>query len=197
MKLKEILNKRYDKEFPISGSFGTSIDTLIILDKEGPSDYVGTEYAIIKYITEIQKVTWRRLTQALLIHNDRYIDHLTIRTLKTTDKHAIPQIEDYYFDIDYFFRKNLHEMEAAKTFDKEKTLTLILQRLEEIRHQNEFNRKCIKLLKAGKLLDDYILFSQFIKVLCEDSSFHLLEAMSNIGKVSMINVFRELAPRLK
>ena len=88
-------------------------------------------------------------------------------------------------------------MEAVKTFDKEKTLTLILQRLEEIRHKNEFNRKCIELLKAGKLIDDYILFSQFIKVLCEDSSFHLFEDMSNIGKVSMMKVFRELAPRLK
>ena len=37
MTLKEILNKRYDKEFPISGSFSTSIDTPIILDKDGPS----------------------------------------------------------------------------------------------------------------------------------------------------------------
>ena len=88
-------------------------------------------------------------------------------------------------------------MEAVKTFDKEKTLTLILQRLEEIRHKNEFNRKCIELLKAGKLIDDYILFSQFIKVLCEDSSFHLFEDMSNIAKESMMNVFRELGPRLK
>lgn len=88
-------------------------------------------------------------------------------------------------------------MEAAKTFDKEKTLSLILLRLEEMRHENEFNRKCIELLKADKLLDDSNLLSQFIDVLYEDPSFHLFEDMSNIGKVWMMNVFSELAPRLK
>ena len=88
-------------------------------------------------------------------------------------------------------------MEAAKTFDKEKTLTLILQRLEEIRHENEVNGKCMEVVKAEELFKGLSLSNRFMDVIFEDSSFHLFEAMSNIAKESMMNVFRELGPRLK
>ena len=137
------------------------------------------------------------MSQALMLHNGRYIDQIKIETVETTNTEVITQIENYYFNIDYFFRKREDEMEAAKTFDKEKTLTLILQRLEEMRHENEFNRKCIELLKAEELFNDFNLSNKFMDVIFEDSSSHLFEAMSNIAKESMMNVFRELAPRLK
>lgn len=132
-----------------------------------------------------------------MLHNGRYIDQIKIETVETTNTEVITQIENYYFNIDYFFRKREDEMEAAKTFDKEKTLTLILQRLEEMRHENEFNRKCIELLKAEELFNDFNLSNRFMDLIFDDSSSHLFEAMSNIAKESMMNVFRELAPRLK
>ena len=50
MSLKEILKSAFGKEFHISGGLGNSIDTPIILNKEGSSNYVGTEYTPLKYI---------------------------------------------------------------------------------------------------------------------------------------------------
>lgn len=52
MKLKEMLHTLFDIDLPISGSNSQSIDTPIIIDKDEPSDYVGTQYAVImKYKT--------------------------------------------------------------------------------------------------------------------------------------------------
>ena len=105
MTLKETLNNAFGKEFPISGGLGNSINTPIILDKDGPSDYVGTEYTLLQYIGALREVTWKRIEQSLMEHNGRYIDQIKIETVKTTDEQVITQIENYYFDIDYFFRR--------------------------------------------------------------------------------------------
>ena len=105
MSLKEPLKSVFGKEFPISGGLGNSIDTPIILDKDGSSDYVSTEYTLLQYIGALRGVTWKRIGQALMEHNGRYIDQIKTETVKTNEEQVITQIENYYFDIDYFFRK--------------------------------------------------------------------------------------------
>ena len=105
MNLKDTLYYAFGEMFPISGGLGNSIDTPIILDKDGPSNYVGTEYTLLKYIGELRGVTWKKISQALMEHNGRYIDQIQIETVELTDLQVITQIENYYFDIDYFFRK--------------------------------------------------------------------------------------------
>jgi len=197
MKLRKILFDAFSIDFPISGGFGASVDTPIALDENDARDYVGTEYAVLKYIAIIRGVNWKRVGQALLIHNDRYIDKIKIETVQTTEEGVITQIEDYYFDIDYFMRRREAEREAARNFDKEKTFTKILQRLEEMRHENEFNRNCVELLKAEELFNDLDLLNKFMAVIYEDFSFPLFDDMSNYAKQSIMSVLRELAPKLK
>ena len=197
MSLKEILNNIFEVNLPISGGYSHSINTPILLDENGPSDYVYTQHLLLKYIGILRGVSWREIEKTLLEHNGRYLHQIKIETAKFTGHDVITQIEDYYFDIDYFVRKEETEKEATETFNKEKIRSLILQRLEEMRHENDFNRKCIELLKTNELSNNCILSNEFSRVIFNDPSFYLFEAMSNITKEPIRNVLMGLAPQLK
>ena len=86
MKLKEMLHTLFDIDLPISGGNSQSIDTPIIIDKDEPSDYVGTQYAVLKYIGLLRGVTCKTVGQLLTLHNGRYIDQIKIETVKLTDE---------------------------------------------------------------------------------------------------------------
>ena len=49
MKLRKILFDAFSIDFPISGGFGASVDTPIVLDENDARDYVGTEYESPEY----------------------------------------------------------------------------------------------------------------------------------------------------
>ena len=197
MSLKEILNNTFEINLPISGGYSHSINTPILLDENGPSDYVYTQHLLLKYIGKLRGVTWREIDKTLLKHNGRYLHQIKIEATKPTGHDVITQIEHYYFDIDYFVRKEEAQKEATETFNKDKTESLALQRLEEMRHENNFNRKCIELLKTNELSNNCILSGEFSRVIFSDPSFHLFEAMSNITKKSIKDVLMALAPHLK
>jgi hypothetical protein len=99
MTLKDLLEKDFRTELPISGGFGNSIDNAIIIHKNGINDYVGTEYFILKCLGNARRIEWKTLGQDLLYHSNRKIDKIKIETKQLTETQIITQIENYYFDI--------------------------------------------------------------------------------------------------
>ena len=104
MPIKALLKNITKKNLHISGGLGL-INDPIILDKDGPLDYVKTEDTILKYIGILHGVTWKKIDKSLIKHNGRYIDHIKIEVVDTIDEEVITHIENYFFDIDYFFRR--------------------------------------------------------------------------------------------
>lgn len=105
--------------------------------------------------------------------------------------------KNYNLDVDYSERPKEEERKAAETFNKEKTLSLIHQRLEEMRHESEFNRECIELLKTKELLINFDLLSEFTNVLYQDPSFRFFEDMSSIANEPVWRVLMMLSSKLK
>ena len=99
MTLKELLKKDFEVELPISGGFGGSIDSPIVIHKAQPNDYVGVEIFVLKCLGQGRGVKWRMLGQELISHNRKNIDKVKIETEQTTEKEIITQTENYYFDI--------------------------------------------------------------------------------------------------
>lgn len=99
MTLKELLKLDFDVELPISGGFGNSIESPIIIHREEVNDYVGTEYFILACLGKGRKIEYKVLGQALLKHNDKKIDKIKIETKQANADEVITQTENYYFDI--------------------------------------------------------------------------------------------------
>ncbi len=82
------------------GGFGNSIESAVIIERQFPTNnYVGTEYAFLKYLGLGRRIEWKTIGQELLNHNGRTIDKIKIETIETTETEIITQIENYYFDI--------------------------------------------------------------------------------------------------
>lgn len=192
MSLKKLLQNSFNINLPISGGFGKSPQDAIVLDENGPTDYVGTEHTVLKYIETLKNEKWHKVKQSQLIHNKKHIDKIEIEALVATKEETITERRAYYFDVEYFFQQRT----SIGNFNKERTLDEILERLIEMREEDENNKKYINLLKSGKLLSDYDHLSKFMEILQEDQSFRLFEDMSKRGKQSIISVLREIAPRL-
>lgn len=99
MTLKEITFKCFGIKLPISGDYGNSIDTPIIIHREVPNDYVSVEYTLLKTIGLGRGIEWKMIKQTLMSHNDLMIDQLKIEIKQTNETEIITQIENYYFDI--------------------------------------------------------------------------------------------------
>jgi hypothetical protein len=99
MTLKDLLEKDFGVELPISGGFGNLIDNPVIIHKEGINDYVWTEHFILQCIGKGRGIEWRILEQGLLSYNNKRIDKIKIETRLLTKNEIITQIENYYFDI--------------------------------------------------------------------------------------------------
>lgn len=103
--LRELFQKDFGVDLPISGGTGNSLDHAIIIHRMIPNDYAGTEYAILKYMGIGRGVTWKRLGQELIKHDGRVFDKLKIEVTETTEAEIITTIENYYFDITECFAK--------------------------------------------------------------------------------------------
>lgn len=105
MDIRKLLLDDFGVDFPISGGMGNSIENPIVLEKAGMNDYVGTEYAILKYLGIGRGVEWKKLRQEYFIQNDRHIDIIKIETIQTSEEEIITQIENYYFDFTECLKK--------------------------------------------------------------------------------------------
>lgn len=99
MTLKDLLEKDFRVDLPISGGFGNSIDNAIIIHRNAINDYVGTEHFILKGLGIGRRIEWKILGQELLTHDSKKIDKIKIETKQLTEGEIITQIENYYFDI--------------------------------------------------------------------------------------------------
>jgi hypothetical protein len=100
MNIRDSMRNDFGVDLHIKGGPGNSIDDPVIIERISPIiDYVGTEYAYIKYIGIGRGIQWKKIGQEFLIHKGRKIDKIKIETKKVTKTEIITQIENYYFDI--------------------------------------------------------------------------------------------------
>ena len=193
MNLKELLDKDFRVELPISGGYGNSIENAIIIHRKGINDYVGTEHFILKCLGIGRRIEWKILKQELLNHNNRQIDKIKIETKETTQEEIITQIENYYFDITECFGNKVQQDE---TFNEEQTLIRIKERIIELEQLNDFNKQCIDLLKTGKLFQDTKLTIEFMDVIFKDKSLPLFESIMANRRKPIIDVLRIIGRQL-
>ena len=193
MRLKDLLKSDFGVELPISGGFGNSIDNAVIIHRSGINDYVGTEHFILKCLGKGRGIEWQILGQELLNHNDQQIDKIKIETKQTTELEIITQIENYYFDITECFG---NEIQLATSFNAEETLKKIKERIIELESLNDFNKKCIELLRKEQLFNDSKLTIDFLDVIFKDESLPLFESMMNNKKQPIMDVLRIIGKEL-
>ena len=193
MTLTDLLKSDFWVELPISGGFGNSIDNAVIIHRSGINDYVGTEHFILKCLGKGRGIEWQILGQELLNHNDQQIDKIKIETKQTTELEIITQIENYYFDITECFG---NEIQLATSFNAEETLKKIKERIIELESLNDFNKKCIELLRKEQLFNDSKLTIDFLDVIFKDESLPLFESMMNNKKQPIMDVLRIIGKEL-
>ena len=193
MTLKELLEKDFIVDLPISGGFGNSIDNTIIIHRYGINDYVGTEHFILKCLGIGRRIEWKILGQELLTHDSKKIDKIIIETKQLTESEIITQIENYYFDVTDCFGV---KMEHNKSFDEEKILAQIKERIKVLEGLNDFNKKCIALLRTEELFKDTKLTIKFLDVIFKDESLPLFESMMENRRKPIMDVLRIIGKRI-
>jgi hypothetical protein len=193
MTLKSLLEKDFNLELPISGGFGNSIENAIIIYRNGINDYVGTEHLILKCLGIGRRIEWKKLGQELITHGSKKIDKIKIETKQFTESEIINQIENYYFDITDCFGIN---MKHDKSFDENKTLEQIKERIIILEGLDDFNKKCITLLRTEELFKDSKLTIEFLDVIFKDESFPLFESMMENKRKPIMDVLRIIAKQM-
>ena len=107
MTLKELIKLDFEVDLPISGGFGNSLTTPIIIHKSGINDYVAIETFILKCLGIGRQIDWKILNQELLHSDEAQVDKIKIETIELTENESITQIENYYFDISECFGKKI------------------------------------------------------------------------------------------
>lgn len=97
--LREFLRIHFEQDFPISGGYGESVDAAILIHRQTPNDYVAVEHKILDCLSRGRLVRWKLVQQALVAHEGRQIDRLTIETRQSLNASAVAQVENYYFDV--------------------------------------------------------------------------------------------------
>lgn len=117
--LRELFNKVFDVDLPISGGFGQSIDDPIVIHTDNSTVGVKIEYQIIGFLQELAGKTWRRSQQTLIRTGEKSFDKVSILleeplvpcfmmdNVSPSDKESVamdiaPMQQDYYFDITEF-----------------------------------------------------------------------------------------------
>ncbi|MBX3164202.1 MAG: hypothetical protein KF900_06940 [Bacteroidetes bacterium] len=121
---RDLIKKDFGVDLPIKGGNGNSIDSPVIIEYVIPNDYVGVEYAYLKYLGIGRGIEWKRTKQALIEHNGRSIDKLTIEFPEWENGQKFTVTENYYFDITECFGKDLFS-EEEKEFDENATINTI------------------------------------------------------------------------
>lgn len=193
MTIKEVIKRDFGVDLPISGGFGNSIETPIIIHRTDINDYVGLEHFILNCLGKGRKIEWRILEQGLLTHNGRKIDKVKIETKQTTENEIITQIENFYFDLSDCLG---NEIQTDHFFNEKETIEKIRKRIVELGTLNEFNKKCIDLLIKDELYDDFDLTGDFADVIFNDESFPLFESMMKNRNKPIMDVLRIIGEEL-
>ena len=100
MDIRELLMKAFNKDLPISGGMGNSIEAAVVLESAGPlNDYVSLEYQVMDLISQGRDVKWELKGQELVVKDARKYDKLTV-AVKGINGNPMPlRLEYHYFDI--------------------------------------------------------------------------------------------------
>lgn len=193
MTLKDLLEKDFKIDLPISGGYGNSIENAIIIHRNEINDYVGTEHFILKCLGIGRRIEWIILGQELVSYDSKKVDKIKIETKQLTESEIITQIENYYFDItDCFGVKTEHR----KSFDEEKVMAQIKDRIKVLEGLNDFNKRCVALLKTEELFKDTKLTIEFLDVIFNDESLPLFESMMENKHKPIMDVLRIIGKRM-
>lgn len=194
MNLKELLNKDFGIELPISGGFGNSISNSIIIHKTDRNNKVEIEHFVLQCLGKGRGIDWEILEIETSSFGNRKIDKVKIKTKELTESEIITQIENFYFDITEFFEK-----EGKTHFNEVETIAKIKERIIELESVNEFNRKCVGLLRKGKFFEEseMDLVMKFMDVIFNDESRPLFESMMDNSRKPILDVLRIVGKELK
>lgn len=194
MELKDLLNKDFEVELPISGGFGNSIENSIIIHKADKNDQVEIEHLVLKCLGNGRGVEWEILEIETCSYDERKIDKIKIKTMQLTDYEIITQIENFYFDITEFFWRE----ESDNFFDEDQILAKIKERIIELETLNDFNKKCIGLLRAGEFFENskMDLVMKFLDVILKDESMVLFKSMMDNKKKPILIVLEIIGREL-
>ncbi len=100
MDIRELLMKAFNKDLPISGGMGNSIEEAVILESAGPmNDYLSLEYQVMDLISKGRDVSWELKRQLLVVKDDRKYDKLEV-AVKGINGNPMPlRLEYHYYDI--------------------------------------------------------------------------------------------------
>ena len=100
MDIRELLMKAFNKDLPISGGMGNSVEEAVVLESAGLlNDYVSLEYQVMDLISQGRDVKWELKGQELVVKDNRKYDKLTV-AVKGINGNPMPlHLEYHYFDI--------------------------------------------------------------------------------------------------
>ena len=100
MDIRDLLMKAFNKDLPISGGMGNSIEAAVAMESAGPlNDYVSLEYQVMDLISQGRDVKWELKGQELVVKDARKYDKLTV-AVKGINGNPMPlHLEYHYFDI--------------------------------------------------------------------------------------------------
>jgi hypothetical protein len=100
MDIRELIRKAFNKDLPISGGMGNSIEEAVILESAGPmNDYLTLEYQVMDLIAKGRDVSWELNRQSLVVKDDRKYDKLEV-AVKGINGNPMPlRLEYHYYDI--------------------------------------------------------------------------------------------------
>lgn len=100
MDIRELLMKAFNKDLPISGGMGNSIEEAVVLESAGLlNDYVSLEYQVMDLISQGRDVKWELKGKELVVKDARKYDKLTV-AVKGINGNPMPMHQVYhYFDI--------------------------------------------------------------------------------------------------
>jgi len=105
IEIRYMILRDFGHDLPIRGGSGGSLDDALVIDRVRDSQASDVEYFILDCLGLGRGINWKILEQALLKHEGRWIDKVTIRTEEKTATEIITQVENYYFDVTAFFLK--------------------------------------------------------------------------------------------
>lgn len=174
MTLKELFFQQFNVDLPISGDVGDSMETPIIIHREGINDYVGVESAILKYFMLVHGVEWKRHGQTLIEYRGRQIDQIKVEVRKESGDRIVSFIDKFYFDITECLDI---ERKDDNNFDESQVLDRIINRLKELEKVNEFNASCIQNIRKDSSVRNIKEIVKFLDVLNADQIYSDLESM--------------------
>lgn len=95
--LKEMLQRDFGIDLPISGGTGNSKNNPIIVEEtQNPVDI---EYVVLNFLGIGRNIEWKALGQEFFNYNGKRIDKIKIEVIQVTDSQHIKTIENYYFQL--------------------------------------------------------------------------------------------------